>query len=111
MSMYGPPAQDVDDAVRKKRTAKKRMDGLCYHGAERSVNLPTLRALLDNICHLPENFKWETQKKMSRQLAELLVKDKIISAGQFTEAVEAAKTGKSHVRFLIERKYVAETKL
>src|SRR5437762_3249014 len=48
---------------------------------------------------------------MSRQLAELLVKDKIISAAQFAEAVEANKGGKSHVRFLIEKKYVAETKL
>jgi type IV pilus assembly protein PilB len=48
---------------------------------------------------------------MSRQLAELLVKDKIISAPQFSEAAEAAKSGKSHVRFLIEKKYVAETKL
>jgi type IV pilus assembly protein PilB len=48
---------------------------------------------------------------MSRQLAELLVKDKIISAAQFAESAEAAKLGKSYIRFLIEKKYVAETKL
>jgi type IV pilus assembly protein PilB len=48
---------------------------------------------------------------MSRQLAELLVKDKIISTAQFNEALEAAKGGKSFVRYLIERKHVAETKL
>ena len=48
---------------------------------------------------------------MSRQLAELLVKDKIITNVQFSEAVEAAKTGRSHVRFLIEKKYVSENKL
>jgi type IV pilus assembly protein PilB len=48
---------------------------------------------------------------MSRQLADLLVRDKIITQAQFSEAVEAAKGGKSHVRFLIEQKYLAETKL
>lgn len=48
---------------------------------------------------------------MSRQLADLLLKDKIITPTQHTEAVEAAKAGKSHVRHLIEKKYVAETKL
>ncbi|MGZ3698448.1 MAG: GspE/PulE family protein, partial [Bdellovibrionota bacterium] len=48
---------------------------------------------------------------MSRQLAELLVKDKIIIPSQFAEAVEAAKSGKSHIRYLIEKKHVAETKL
>ncbi|MGK5084448.1 type IV-A pilus assembly ATPase PilB [Bdellovibrionota bacterium FG-1] len=48
---------------------------------------------------------------MSRQLAELLVKDRIISTTQFGEAVEAAKSGQSHVRYLIEKRYVAETKL
>ena len=48
---------------------------------------------------------------MSRALAELLVKDKIIPPNQFAEAVEAAKAGKSHIRFLIEKKYVSETKL
>lgn len=48
---------------------------------------------------------------MSRQLAELLVKDKIITPAQFTEAAEAAKAGKSYARFLIEKKYLAETKL
>src|SRR5262245_20785811 len=48
---------------------------------------------------------------MSRQLAELLVKDKIITGGQFQEANEAAKSGTSYVRYLIERKHLAENKL
>ncbi len=48
---------------------------------------------------------------MSRQLAELLVKDRIITTAQFAEAVEAAKNGKSIVRALIESKHVAEVKL
>ncbi len=49
---------------------------------------------------------------MSRQLAELLVKDRIISSAQFTEAAESLKSGaRSHVRFLIDKKYIAETKL
>jgi type IV pilus assembly protein PilB len=48
---------------------------------------------------------------MSRQLADLLLKEKIISSTQFDEAVESAKSGKSHVRVLIEKKYVSETKL
>ena len=48
---------------------------------------------------------------MSRQLAELLVKDKIITATQFGEAAEASKAGKSYIRYLIGAKYVAETKL
>ena len=48
---------------------------------------------------------------MSRQLAELLVKDKVISSAHFAEAAEAAKGGKSYLRFLIEKKYVAENQL
>src|SRR5690348_13985620 len=48
---------------------------------------------------------------MSRQLAELLVKEKVISPAQFSEASEAAKGGKSYIRYLIEKKYIAETKL
>ena len=48
---------------------------------------------------------------MSRQLADLLLKEKIISPEQFNEAVEAAKLGKSHIRTLIEKKYIAEVKL
>ena len=48
---------------------------------------------------------------MSMQLAEMLVKDKIISQAQFTEAAQAASRGKGYVRFLIEKKYIAETKL
>ena len=48
---------------------------------------------------------------MSRHLAEVLLKDKVITGVQFTEASEAAKSGKSYVRYLIEKKYIAETKL
>ena len=48
---------------------------------------------------------------MSRKLAEMLLKDKLISAGQLAEAEEAAKTGKSYARFLIEKKYVLENKV
>ena len=48
---------------------------------------------------------------MSRQLAELLLKDKIITAAQFAEAEAVAKVGKSYVRYLIEKKFVAEPKL
>jgi type IV pilus assembly protein PilB len=49
---------------------------------------------------------------MSKSLAELLVKDKIISANHYAEASEAVVKGsKSYVRYLIERKYVSETKL
>jgi len=48
---------------------------------------------------------------MSRQLAELLVKERIISATQFAEAGTVAKDGKSYVRYFIEKKYVSETKL
>jgi len=48
---------------------------------------------------------------MSRQLAELLLKDKIITATQFAEAEAVAKVGKSYVHYLIEKKYVAEPKL
>lgn len=48
---------------------------------------------------------------MSKQLAELLFKDKIITPAQLQEALDAWKSGKSAIRFLIEKKYVAETKL
>ncbi|OFZ18414.1 MAG: type IV-A pilus assembly ATPase PilB [Bdellovibrionales bacterium GWB1_55_8] len=48
---------------------------------------------------------------MSRQLAELLVKDRIISPAQFAEAGETAKTSRGYIRALIEKKYLAETKL
>jgi len=48
---------------------------------------------------------------MSQQLAELLAKERIISATQFQEAGLAAKEGKDWMRFLIENKYVSETKL
>jgi type IV pilus assembly protein PilB len=49
---------------------------------------------------------------MSLQLAELLQKDKIITSAQLQESVGAARDhGKEHVRFLIDQKYVSETKL
>jgi type IV pilus assembly protein PilB len=47
---------------------------------------------------------------MSRQLAELLVKDKIITQAQFDETA-ALGAAKGYVRTLIEKKYVSETKL
>lgn len=48
---------------------------------------------------------------MSRQLADLLLKDRLITPGQHTEAAEAAKGGKSHLQFLVEKKYVSDQKL
>lgn len=48
---------------------------------------------------------------MSRALADLLLKERIITAEQLAEAASAAKEGKSYVRTLIERKYVAENSL
>jgi type IV pilus assembly protein PilB len=49
---------------------------------------------------------------MSRQLADLLLKDKIVTPAQHQEAVQtAANVGTDHVRFLIEKKYLSETKL
>lgn len=48
---------------------------------------------------------------MSRQLVDLLFKDKIINQIQLSEAVEAAKGGKSYIRYLIEKKYISEAKL
>jgi type IV pilus assembly protein PilB len=48
---------------------------------------------------------------MSKQLSELLLKDRIITQVQFNEAAEGAKQGKDYIRFLIEKRYVAETKL
>jgi len=48
---------------------------------------------------------------MSRQLAELLLKERIITSNHLAEATTATKQGGSVIRFLIERKYVSETKL
>lgn len=48
---------------------------------------------------------------MSRTLAELLVKDRLISSAQFAEAASAAQQGKSYLRTLLDKKYLAETKL
>jgi type IV pilus assembly protein PilB len=48
---------------------------------------------------------------MSRALAQLLANDRIITAPQLNEALEAAKSGKSEVRHLIERRIVDEVRL
>lgn len=48
---------------------------------------------------------------MSRQLLEILVKDRLITQEQFEEAATAPKTGKVFVRYLLEKKYLSENKL
>ncbi len=48
---------------------------------------------------------------MSRQLVEILAKDRIITAAQLAEAIEAAKGGKSHVQHLIDTRVVDEVRL
>lgn len=48
---------------------------------------------------------------MSQALAELLLKDRVISAQHYQEAEKSAKSGGNFVRFLIDKKYVSETKL
>ena len=48
---------------------------------------------------------------MSRQLAEILAKDRIITPAQFTAAVEAAKLGKGHLQHLIESKVLDEARV
>jgi type IV pilus assembly protein PilB len=48
---------------------------------------------------------------MSRQLAEILAKDRIITPAQFNEAVEAAKSGRSHIQYLIDSKTIDEVRL
>lgn len=49
---------------------------------------------------------------MSRALADVLLKDKIITPQQFQEAADAnQQRGESLVRFLINKKYLAEEKL
>lgn len=48
---------------------------------------------------------------MSRQLADLLLKDKLITNAQYAEAAEAAKSGKSYIRYLLEKKVLNEGKL
>lgn len=49
---------------------------------------------------------------MSKQLAELLLKDRIINQNQFNEVSDAVNAGaKSYIRYLTEKKYVVENKL
>lgn len=50
---------------------------------------------------------------MSRQLAEVLLKDKVITQAHHDEAVSAVQSGsaRSHIRYLIEKKYIAENRV
>ncbi|CAM6055004.1 unnamed protein product [Sphagnum tenellum] len=51
---------------------------------------------------------------MSRALAEMLVKDKVVTPAQLSQAakyLEATKGGKGFVRYFIEQKFIVETKL
>ncbi len=48
---------------------------------------------------------------MSQQLADILLKDKVISQNYYNEGVTAAKTGKDPVRFFLEKNYITEAKL
>ena len=48
---------------------------------------------------------------MSRKLAEILLKEKLINQNQFAEADAQAKGGRSYIRHFIEKKYLSETKL
>lgn len=48
---------------------------------------------------------------MSRKLADILLKEKLINQSQFSEAEAQAQDGRGYVRYLIEKKYVSETKL
>ena len=48
---------------------------------------------------------------MSKQLAELLLKDRIITAAQFAEGEQGASQGRDIIRTLVDKKYIAETKL
>ena len=48
---------------------------------------------------------------MSKQLAELLLKDRIITAAQFAEGEQGAMQGRDIIRTLVDKKYIAETKL
>ena len=48
---------------------------------------------------------------MSRKLAEILLKEKIVSPVQFKEAEAIGKQGKSYIRYFIEKKYISEEKL
>ncbi len=48
---------------------------------------------------------------MSRTLADLLLKERIITPQQHAESAAAFKSGKSHVKYLIEQKILAENRL
>lgn len=48
---------------------------------------------------------------MSKRLAELLMRDRIITDTQYKEALEAVAIGANSVQYLVEKKYVSESKL
>lgn len=48
---------------------------------------------------------------MSKQLLELLFKDKIINQTQYDEAQTQAKSGKNVIKFLLDNHYIAENKV
>lgn len=48
---------------------------------------------------------------MSKQLLELLFKDKIINQNQYDEAQAQAKAGKNVIKFLLDNHYIAENKV
>lgn len=48
---------------------------------------------------------------MSKQLAELLIKDRMLSADQFAEAASQVKKGGSYIKYLISKDILSENKL
>ena len=48
---------------------------------------------------------------MSRQLAELLVKDRLISTQQLNDAAAVVKEGRGYIKFFIEKKIISDIKL
>lgn len=48
---------------------------------------------------------------MSRQLGELLLKERMITSSQLSEAAQSVRSDRETVRYLIEKKYVNEAKL
>lgn len=48
---------------------------------------------------------------MSRQLVDLLAKEKVISADQAKEAVESSNQGRDQIRYLFDKKIISESKL
>jgi type IV pilus assembly protein PilB len=48
---------------------------------------------------------------MSRQLAELLVKDRLISPQHFNEAAAVVKEGRGYIKYFVEKKIISDIKL